>query len=325
MKRFNGKTTAVLIAMLVLIVIFAGISVSKYVIGDKKEIEGRYTDFVISYEGDNQAAVLNGNVAYVGIKVRNFTESKLSKRDVTFRMRAPTGTESDAGKVSDAFGNELTIHSESKNYQVSIETSGSDESGFFRLEKDNRNEFTLIVKITRTSGGALDLGSTEKLSLILETDKPYKDMKVLTIHVSNARISVGVDGGGTYQGFDEIKVNLKSSVNFVYENETVNPQASYKAKIVLRITGNAIFDSGRFEEQYTSVTERSGEWAYFFENGTLTFTIESGADMYLYFYAAGDCSITAEAYVYDKDSPEKEQISGLGTSENGVYTVYRQQ
>lgn len=311
MQSVKNKQLFILIGALVLVLIFAGVTVSKYVFTDEKHIVGVYTDFVLSHDGEGQTAVIrdgaDGSVGYIAVNVGNFDDEKISKRNVRFLLREPTAAEIAKGSVSDAWGNTFTLDKDSDKYTVTIVDEQGNEytdeqlKDIAFLSANERNYKTFLLKIARkTDAGDFDIDSVEKLSIILETSEPYKDTKVFTINATEARLSAGV-ASTTYHGYTEKIVNLKSAIDFV-KNSAVVEGAKYKATITVSLTGNAIFDAYRFNESYGTKCE-TGKSEY-------TFTIDAGADVYMYFYVTGACSVKIAGVIDDTDgTPEK--ISGI--------------
>ena len=89
MRKSVCKKFIVLFAALCVLVAFACVSVSKFVLSDRKELTGVYTDFVLSHDGEGQTAVIRKEAdgsctGYVVVSVNNFDADKVSKRDVRF-------------------------------------------------------------------------------------------------------------------------------------------------------------------------------------------------------------------------------------------------
>lgn len=310
MQSVKNKQLFILVGALVLVLIFAGVTVSKYVFTDEKHIVGVYTDFVLSHDGDGQTAVIrdgaDGSVGYIAVNVGNFNDEKISKRNVRFMLREPTTAEIEKGSVSDAWGNAFSLDKDSDKYTVKIVDDQGNEYTEEQLKTiafltaNERSYKTFLLKITRKAdAGDFAADSVEKLSIILETSEPYKDMKVFTINATQARLSAGV-ASTTYQGYTEKIVNLKSAIDFV-KNSAVVEGAKYKATITISLEGDVIFDAYRFNEAYGQKCE-TGKKEY-------VFTIDAGADVYMFFYVTGACSVKITGVVDDTNLPEK--ISGI--------------
>lgn len=310
-KVKKNLIVAILAAMLCITIIFACVSVSKFVISDKKELTGVYTDFVLSHDGDGQAAVIgtdkNGDdTGYITTTVSNFTEDKVSKRDVRFLLRVPTDEEIAAGNVVDAWGEKHTICQTSKYYEVSVvDDDGVTEVGTTLLAANVRNSKYVLIKIKRkATATAMPVDGTEQVSVILQTESPYKDLQVFTVNTTTARLSAGVSSD-EYNGFVRQSVNLKSAIDFVRDG-SYNPDVSYRAEVEFTLEGNVVFDAAKYAETY-GVTPVFDEL-----NNKYIITIRAGADVNLYFYATGSCTVKVSATIYDgKTAQGAEKISGV--------------
>ncbi len=320
MQKIRYRQLFILICALVLILVFAGVTVSKYVFDDEKHIVGVYTDFVLSHDGDGQTAVIrdgtDGKVGYISVNVGNFTDEKISKRNVRFVLRVPTAAEIEKGSVQDAWGNSFALDKDSDKYTVTIVDEQGNEytdeqlKTLAFLSANEKNRKTFLLKIARkTDAGEFGSDSIEKLSIIIETSEPYKDTKVFTINATETRLSAGV-ASATYQGYVEKTVNLKSAIDFVKHSDVV-AGAKYKATIKISLDDNVVFDAYRFNEMYGQKCE-TGKREY-------TFTIDPGADVYMYFYVTGACSVKITGVVDDVEGT-LEKISGI--SDDG--TVFSQ-
>ena len=311
MRRSAGKKLIILFAALCVLVIFACVSVSKFVLTDKKELVGVYTDFVLSHDGNGQTAVIKKDNAtsssytgYIAVTISNFTDEKVSKRDVKFSLRTPTDEEINAGFVVDAWENKHNVDKGSGNYEVTIVDENDDvvteDSDVTLLKSNERNSSVVLLKITRkaNASSAMPEDGSEQLSIILQTSRPYKDLQVFTINTTMSRLSMGVFSD-VYNGHSRKTVNLKSAAEFVRSAGYL----PYRAKVEFAIDGEAVFDYARYDESY--------ETAPRLENGKWIVTIRPGADVNLYFYVYGSCTVTVSATVDDgKTDPVSEKISG---------------
>lgn len=313
----------VLVAVLCILVTFASVSISKFVLTDKKELVGVYTDFILSHDGNGQTAVIQtdneGNTSgYISTTVSNFTEEKVSRRDVKFSMRAPTDAEIEAGFVSDAWGVRHDLHRTSKYYDVSIVDENDNEFNatgqYAVLPADVRNSSNLLLKIKRKANAEASMPDegTEQLSIILETNLPYRDLQVFTVNTTMARLSVGVFSD-VYNGFMRETVNLKSATQFVRDSN-FDSESSYLAEIEFILSGNVTFDYVRFEEMYGLAPQ------YDETVNKYTLNIQAGADVNLYFYVTDKCEVKVSATIYDGKTPAgSEKVSGVG-NDNIVFS-----
>ena len=312
MRRGVCKKLIFLFAALSVLIAFACVSVSKFVITDKKELVGTYTAFVLSHDGEGQTAVMqtdkNGDTTgYIVVTVSNFTDEKVSKRDVRFSLRVPTGDELEARKVTDAWGAEHALAADSKYYDVTIVDENdkelTDTSAATLLRANAKNSSSLLLKIKRKA--AMPAEGTEYLSIILQTREPYRDLQVFNVNTTTARLSVGVSSD-VYQGFTRETVNLKSATEFVRSPDLPITTASYLATVEFTLQDNVIFDYARYAEAYGDVP------AYDQANNKYTITVRSGADVNLYFYVRGNCSVTVSATIADGSAAQgEEKVSGV--------------
>ncbi len=315
MRRGVCKKLIFLFAALSVLIAFACVSVSKFVITDKKELVGTYTAFVLSHDGEGQTAVMqtdkNGDTTgYIVVTVSNFTDEKVSKRDVRFSLRVPTADELKATKVTDAWGAEHALAADSKYYDVTIVDENddvlTDTSAATLLSANAKNSSSLLLKIKRkATAEPMASDETERISIILQTSEPYKDLQVFDVNTTTARLSVGVSSD-EYQGFTREIVNLKSATEFVRSPDLPITTASYLATVEFTLQDNVIFDYARYAEAYGDVP------AYDSANNKYTITVRSGADVNLYFYVRGNCTVTVSATIEDGSAAQgEEKVSGV--------------
>lgn len=313
MRRGVCKKLIFLFAALSVLIAFACVSVSKFVITDKKELVGTYTAFVLSHDGEGQTAVMqtdkNGDTTgYIVVTVSNFTDEKVSKRDVRFSLRVPTDDELRATKVTDAWGAEHALAADSKYYDVTIVDENdkelTDTSAATLLSANAKNSSSLLLKIKRKATKPMASDETERISIILQTSEPYKDLQVFDVNTTTARLSVGVSSD-VYQGFTRETVNLKSATEFIRSPEKPVLGASYLATVEFALSGEVVFDAARYRETYGFAPVKT-------EQNKYAVTIRSGADVNLYFYVRGNCSVTVSATIADGSTAQgEEKVSGV--------------
>lgn len=315
MRRGVCKKLIFLFAALSVLIAFACVSVSKFVITDKKELVGTYTAFVLSHDGEGQTAVMqtdkNGETTgYIVVTVSNFKDEKVSKRDVRFSLRVPTKDELEATKVTDAWGAEHALAADSKYYDVTIVDENDDvltnTSAATLLSANAKNSSSLLLKIKRkATAEPMASDETERISIILQTSEPYKDLQVFDVNTTTARLSVGVSSD-VYQGFTRETVNLKSATEFIRSPETPVAGASYLATVEFALSGEVVFDAARYRETYGFAPVFNSE------QNKYAVTIRSGADVNLYFYVRGNCSVTVSAKIADGSTAHgEEKVSGV--------------
>lgn len=315
MRRGVCKKLIFLFAALSVLIAFACVSVSKFVITDKKELVGTYTAFVLSHDGEGQTAVMqtdkNGDTTgYIVVTVSNFTDEKVSKRDVRFSLRVPTADELKATKVTDAWGAEHALAADSKYYDVTIVDENddvlTDTSAATLLSANAKNSSSLLLKIKRkATAEPMASDETERISIILQTSEPYKDLQVFDVNTTTARLSVGVSSD-EYQGFTRETVNLKSATEFIRSPATPDLNASYLATVEFALSGEVVFDAARYRETYGFAPVFNSE------QNKYAVTIRSGADVNLYFYVRGNCTVTVSATIADGSTAQvEEKVSGV--------------
>lgn len=316
MRRGVCKKLIFLFAALSVLIAFACVSVSKFVITDKKELVGTYTAFVLSHDGEGQTAVMqtdkNGDTTgYIVVTVSNFKDEKVSKRDVRFSLRVPTDDELEATKVTDAWGAEHALAADSKYYDVTIVDENDEEltdtSAATLLSANAKNSSSLLLKIKRKATADKPMASdeTERISIILQTSVPYKDLQVFDVNTTTARLSVGVSSD-VYQGFTRETVNLKSATEFIRLPARPVTGVSYLATVEFALSGEVVFDAARYRETYGFAP------VFYPEQNKYAVTIRSGADVNLYFYARGNCSVTVSATIADGSAAQgEEKVSGV--------------
>lgn len=314
MRRGVCKKLIFLFAALSVLIAFACVSVSKFVITDKKELVGTYTAFVLSHDGEGQTAVMqtdkNGDTTgYIVVTVSNFTDEKVSKRDVRFSLRVPTADELKATKVTDAWGAEHALAADSKYYDVTIVDENddvlTDTSAATLLSANAKNSSSLLLKIKRkATAEPMASDETERISIILQTSEPYRDLQVFNVNTTTARLSVGVSSD-EYQGFTREIVNLKSATEFIRLPATPVTGVSYLATVEFALSGEVVFDAARYRETYGFAPVKT-------EQNKYAVTIRSGADVNLYFYVRGNCTVTVSATIADGSAAQREEkVSGV--------------
>lgn len=329
-RRYNF---IVLFAALVLALVFAGTSLSRFVFEENDTISGGYTNFILAHNGEGQTAILQSrmqeggsstDVAYILVDFSNFEvdssgELAISQRKIQYSLRTPNEEEWSAG-ITDAWGEKVMEASElqatqSKNYTVSLANDAGepidDDSPEYAerttLEEKVQDTNSVLLRIERTEGETLAPGVYETLTIVLETQEPYIDRRVFNISVTASLISLGSLVSDEYFGFNAYRVSLRTAADFTDEDQYNN--ADYGAELTFTASQGLIFDAARFADAYPNiiVTPVSGENGY-----SYTFFALPGSEIDLYFYTAADSySLTVSAKVNGNDK-NYEHISGVG-------------
>lgn len=331
-RRYNF---IVLFAALVLALVFAGTSLSRFVFEENDTISGGYTNFILAHNGEGQTAILQSrmqeggsstDVAYILVDFSNFEvdssgELAISQRNIKYSLRTPNEEEWSAG-ITDAWGEKVMETSElqatqSKNYTVSlandagepIDDNSLEYAELTTLEEKVADTNSVLLRIERTEGETLAPGVYETLTIVLETQEPYIDRRVFNISVTASLISLGSLVSDEYFGFNAYRVSLRTAADFT--DEPLHNSTAYGAALTFTANGGLLFDAARFADAYPNikveVTPALGENGY-----SYTFFALPGSEIDLYFYTAADSySLTVSAKVNGNDK-NYEHISGVG-------------
>lgn len=325
MKKGNKKLIelAFLSLVMILITCFGSYSLAKYNFNYDDVLQGQFVDFIISCNAEGQTAVLQDStdpnysyVAYLPITVTNVEDDKVSQRKVNFSFRTPNDTELGDGFVKDAWGEKYFIAEKSKNYEVLIvkhdgnNYSEEELAAITQFEAKEAKEIELVLKIMRKASIAPISGETESFSLILDTTVPYRELFEYKIRVSDSLIIMNTSTNvSSYFGFNELNLNIKTAKSYHY-NDVFN----YPALVKLNLSGDLIFDYGRFiletennlVELSNNLTYRNGYYFEYIDNklSTIYLYLPCGSSLDCKFYIQGNCKITTEATLLrdiDKD------------------------
>ena len=329
-RRYNF---IVLFAALVLALVFAGTSLSRFVFEENDTISGSYTNFILTHNGEGQTAILQSrmqagsgstNVAYILVDFSNFEvdasgEHSVAQREIQYSLRTPTADEMQNG-IYDAWGEVGMTASElqatqSENYSVSLANDAGEPLDDDSLEyaelttlaEKAEDTNSVLLRIERTKGETLAPGVYETLTIVLETQEPYIDRRVFNISVTASLISLGSLVSDEYFGFNAYRVSVRTAADFT--DEPLHNGAAYGAALTFTANGGLIFDAARFADAYPNiiVTPALGENGY-----SYTFFALPGSEIDLYFYTAADSySLTVSAKVNGNDK-NYEHISGVG-------------
>ena len=341
-RRYNF---IVLFAALVLALVFAGTSLSRFVFEENDTISGGYTNFILAHNGEGQTAILQSrmqeggsstDVAYILVDFSNFEvdssgELAISQRDIKYSLRTPNEEEWSAG-ITDAWGEKVMEASElqatqSENYTVSLANDAGepidDDSPEYAerttLEEKVADTNSVLLRIERTGGGQLAADVYETLTIVLETEEPYIDRRAFNISVTASLISLGSLVSDEYFGFNAYRVSVRTAADFT--DEPLHNSTAYGAALTFTANGGLLFDAARFADAYPNieveVTPALGENGY-----SYTFFALPGSEIDLYFYTAADSySLTVSAKVNGNDK-NYEHISGVGKDTGSfVFTV----
>ena len=351
MKSKNNKNTSLLIMffMAIILVVFASASLAKYAFTFNQQMVGHYVDYRIAHDGEGRSAILEtvnvttsedssyqyDYVGYIVLSVTNVVDGQVSQRDIDFSLRTPTKDEIING-VADAWKNVYSVESTSKNYEVEIvnsqgnimDTSSNEYKELTHFEERVEDTSSLNLTIRRrvndkNGADVAELSSMEKITIVLETSTPYKDLQIFNIIVTNNLIMMSVHEDN-YFGFEQVEVDIKTSKFYTISQNNSTMDSLRPVKVELSVT-NLTFDYERFilsvEGNYAELTDTNTFTnGYYFTrvNGVITkitLFIPAGSELKLYFYKVKPSGLSIKATaVFDITSP-----SG---SEDFEYTNY---
>lgn len=356
-KRIN---LILLLAAAVLALVFAGTSLSRFVFEENDRIQGSYTNFILEHDGEGQTAILQdrdgGKAAFLLVNIRNFEEGgeAVSARAITYTIRTASEAEAKNG-IKNAWGDVVLPagsvyagETDERQYTLAVADDAgnpldqnSDEyknlTSLGDPETDietppGPQERSVQLRLERT-GNALQDGATETLTVVLETDSPYKDVRAFNVTVTSGLISAST-ATDEYFGFVQKQVNVRTSADYAGAGAPVNG-AGYGAELAVSVSGNAVFDLARFQAEYPSVEcSMTSDGA---ADGIRVYTVKlrPGSDVNFNFYTVGDgYTVTLSATVNGKTSYQDELgntveyypfVSGLGSGAGGVFTVMTDQ
>ena len=358
-KRIN---LILLLAAAVLALVFAGTSLSRFVFEENDRIRGSYTNFILEHDGEGQTAILQDDaveegrsVAFLLVNIRNYEEGggdeSVSARAITYSIRTASEAEAKNGiknawgdvvlpagsvyagetderqytlAVADDAGNPLDQNSDEYKNLTSLGDPDTDIE-----TPPGPQERSVQLRLDRT-GTPLQDGATETLTVVLETDSPYKDVRAFNVTVTSGLISAST-ATDEYFGFVQKQVNVRTSADYAGAGAPVNG-AGYGAELAVSVSGNAVFDLARFQAEYPSVEcSMTSDGA---ADGIRVYTVKlrPGSDVNFNFYTVRDgYTVTLTARVNGKTSYQDEFgnevayypfVSGLTkeTNENGDFT-----
>lgn len=316
MTKYRRITIVILICACITVMLFCGVSFSRFVLQADDTIQGGYTAFLLSNNGDGQSAVFQGTPgnysAFVDVAISNFEGDKTSVRDVSFKLRSPSSSEIGNGYIDDGWGGRIDLVQKSNQYAVSIvDLGGAEHTDYIVLEGNKFSTKSLIVKIE--FAGNIEGVFTDVVNVVIETNEPYIVRQVFTINVTNSLVSFGLSKGD-YFGFEQTKVTVKTSADFsaVDDMEGV-VDVNYLTSLSFATIG-ADFDIARFIRMYPDLTVSETD-------GTVIISdIKPGSEVSLFFYPGSGAKVTVEVKI---DGVVYSKVAGLGTMTDGRYTVFQ--
>ena len=251
-KRFFRLLSVLVILVSILTVMVCSLIVedtsTRYIKREQDEIRAYYTGLYFDQNGDGSPVALENNVGFVDFQIMNYIDDNVTKRDITYDIKTIDKFYDDKGveiakadlptaeklHVKDVWNEPQEIGKDSYKYNVSItnndgETRTEPVNGVDQLvhlfSYEERDEsavgkvHNVTVRIERKGEYGEMSGSTEQVSLVIQLNKPYKQVYIVDILVSNRLI---VFGQKTVQEFDMdvTKVNVQTFDIFSHTEES---------------------------------------------------------------------------------------------------------
>ena len=214
-KVLKSKTKKMVIMCLSLILlitiqIMLFPTVARYVKQESDKIVATYTSLYMSSDGVGKVVSVEGNLGYLNLKLMNYEDSNVTQRDIVYTVSRPTTFYDSEGKpiddidtylsdpnnqlhVLDVWNEPQVVGRDYYKYKQSIASSdGETKDGnyLFSYEKLNNSAVgkihNVLVKFERDKGG--DFKGTENVSIIVQLSKPYKEVFIINIKVSDKLI-----------------------------------------------------------------------------------------------------------------------------------------
>jgi len=217
-KRDRRQSRLLFLGSLIVVLVFVYISqvwlfptISRYIKREQDEIRAHYTALHFASTGEGKTITLEDGVGYIDFDLRNYVGEKVTQRDIVYTISKPTVFYDDEGEpiaegdleayaeadnlhVLDVWGEPKKVAKSSYLYDVEVvRNSGevvSDKVYTFTYEKLGDSAkgkvHTLTCKVTRNDGNEpLD----DTLSLVVQFSKPYKEVYIINMKVSNKLIT----------------------------------------------------------------------------------------------------------------------------------------
>lgn len=191
---------------------------SRYLKTLKDEIYATYTSLYFDTTGEGKSVSLEDNIGYIGFELMNYIDEDVTKRDIEYTIKSTTEFyDATATKIDsldgvqdlyvlDLWGQPKKIGNDTSKYNVDVVSNDgevtADDSYLFSYEKLGNSAVgkthKVIVKIerkTKLNEGKIDeltlsdINGVEKISIIVTLTKPYKEVFIINVNVSNKLIS----------------------------------------------------------------------------------------------------------------------------------------
>ncbi len=217
-KVIKSKTKKIVILNLALILLIAVQiiflpTVARYVKQESDKIVASYTSLYMSSDGEGKVVSVEDKLGYLNLKLMNYEDSNVTQRDIEYTVSRPTifykangeaiasseietylaADPSNQLHVLDVWNQPQVVGRDTYKYIQSITSSdGETKNGnyLFSYEKLNNSAVgkihNLLIEFNRDRG--TDFKGTEDVSIIVQLSKPYKEVFIINVKISDKLI-----------------------------------------------------------------------------------------------------------------------------------------
>ena len=216
-KVIKSKTKKIVILNLALILLIAVQiiflpTVARYVKQESDKIIASYTSLYMSSDGEGKVVSVEDKLGYLNLKLMNYEDSNVTQRDIEYTVSRPTKFYNANGEaiadddietylanpsnqlhVLDVWNQPQVVGRDTYKYTQSIASSdGETKNGnyLFSYEKLNNSAVgkihNLLIEFHRDRGS--DFRGTEDVSIIVQLSRPYREVFIINVKVSDKLI-----------------------------------------------------------------------------------------------------------------------------------------
>lgn len=223
-KVIKSKTKKIVILNLALILLIAVQiiflpTVARYVKQESDKIIASYTSLYMSSDGEGKVVSVEDKLGYLNLKLMNYEDSNVTQRDIEYTVSRPTifykangeaiasseietylaADPSNQLHVLDVWNQPQVVGRDTYKYIQSIASSDGEtitntntpgDDYLFSYEKLNNSAVgkihNLLIEFKRDRG--TDFKGTEDVSIIVQLSKPYKEVFIINVKISDKLI-----------------------------------------------------------------------------------------------------------------------------------------
>lgn len=238
-KRDKRQIRLLFLGSLIIFLVFIYISqvwlfptLSRYIVQEKDEIKGYYSELYISSKSNEQVIALENNAGYIEFELRNYIEENVTQHEIEYTVSKPSTFYNSSGAaiadvatylsnqsnklyVLDSKGNPQEVERSTYYYDVEIVNSTgiyvSDGIYSFSHErlgtKIKAQSHSVTCQVTRTDGKP---PLSDTISIVVQLTKPYKEILIIKANIANKLISFSLKEEKIYDSSFE-KINIQTA------------------------------------------------------------------------------------------------------------------